>query len=149
MTSPKGATIYIFMNMLVNRRFQELLRKVITEQYKPSALQFVPNIMLPLYISGCFSGIVIDCGFVQTEALAVIEGVPIKRSLDYLPIGASKVIFKALELYKESTPLSVTLKDLMESDFDTLNEICVGFSADEDECLQDSRTETRSGTRRR
>lgn len=137
------------MNMLVNRRFQELLRKVITEQYKPSALQFVPNIMLPLYISGCFSGIVIDCGFVQTEALAVIEGVPIKRSLDYLPIGASKVIFKALELYKESTPLSVTLKDLMESDFDTLNEICVGFSADEDECLQNSRTETRSGTRRR
>ena len=71
MTSPNNSNIYIFMKTLVNRRFQNLIKQVIKEQYKPNFLQFVPTIMMPLYISGCFTGIVIDCGFTQTEVLAV------------------------------------------------------------------------------
>jgi actin-related protein len=101
------------------------LKEVLREQYKPNFLQFIPSLTLPMYISGCFSGIVLDCGFSQTEIVAIVEGVPLKRTLDYLPIGGFQVLLKALELYKQSPTPSNTLLDMYENDLDSLSEVCV------------------------
>jgi actin-related protein len=71
LTSPNGSDIYITMNMLVNRRFQSLLYRVLKEQYKPAFVQFVPSMFMPIYITGMFNGLVVDFGFVHTEVIAV------------------------------------------------------------------------------
>lgn len=125
LASPTGNNIYIIMNMLVNRRFQHLLRDVLREQYKPNFVQFIPALTLPLYVTGCFSGIVVDCGFTQTEIMAVVEGVPLKKTLDYRTAGGLQVIMKALELYKQMDTVSRSLQETLETDFDTLSSICV------------------------
>ena len=72
MASPNGLSVIIFMNILVNRRFQQLIEKVLREVYKPELIQFLPSLYMPLYITGGFSGIVLDCGFTQTEVIAVV-----------------------------------------------------------------------------
>lgn len=125
LTTPNGNNIFIVMNMLGSRRFQRLLKEVLREQYKPNFLQFIPSLTLPMYISGCFSGVVLDCGFSQTEVLAIVEGVPLKRSLDYVPIGGLGVLLKTLQLYKESPVISNTLLEGFETDFDSLTEVAV------------------------
>lgn len=125
LTSPNGNNIFIVMNMLGSRRFQRLLKDVLREQYKPNFLQFVPSLTLPMYITGCFSGIVLDCGFSQTEVMAIVEGIPLKRTLDYAPIGGLKLLLKVLELYKQSPVISGTLLEAFETDLDALTEIAV------------------------
>jgi hypothetical protein len=74
LTSPNGCDIYVIMNMLVNRRFQGLLYRVLKEQYKPAFVQFVPALLMPIYITGMFNGLVVDFGFVHTEVIAVSFG---------------------------------------------------------------------------
>ena len=41
--SPNGGYIFLFMNLLVNRRFQQLIQRVLKEVYKPAFVQFFPS----------------------------------------------------------------------------------------------------------
>lgn len=100
---------------------------MLKEQYKPNFLQFVPTVTLPLYVSGLFSGIILDFGFSQTEILAVVEGIPLKGTIDFAPIGGLRIALDVLKAYKESGVVSNTLLDSFESDFDVLASICVGI----------------------
>jgi actin-related protein len=125
LTTPNGNNIFIVMNMLGSRRFQRLLKEVLREQYKPNFLQFVPSLTLPMYLTGCFSGIVMDCGFSQTEVMAIVEGVPLKRTLDYAPVGGLLALMKTLQLYKQSPIISNTLLEGFEKDLDSLTEVAV------------------------
>lgn len=122
------ASVYIFINMLSSRRFTSLLEQVITEQYNPASLQIVPTNLTPFYLSGFFSGVHLDVGFTQTEVLSVVEGIPIKQSLDYLPVGGLKLLSKCKQEYLQSPVLSNTLKELFETNLDMLADICVSLS---------------------
>lgn len=56
---------------------------------------FINNLFCPLYITGNYSGIVLDVGFTDTMILPVYDGNPQIQAFRFSPIGGLS-IFKDL-----------------------------------------------------
>ena len=69
----------------------------------------------------------------------MVEGVPLKKTLNYSPVGGLLVCMKALEIYKKMENVSLTLQDMIENDFDALSNICVA-QIDLEKSLQSTTT---------
>lgn len=69
---PEAKRIFICLNMIVNRVLIDMIMEILFKRYNAESLIFVPNNILPLYLTGNFSGLVVDSGLLDTQVLPVI-----------------------------------------------------------------------------
>lgn len=68
---PNGKSVLIGINLLANRDLIEMILNLMFRQYKIKQIVFLPNNILPLYMTASFTGLVIDAGFCDTQATPV------------------------------------------------------------------------------
>ena len=73
-TNPKEKCIVILESFYGSRKLTEALGHSCFKQFGTKCIYFILSNVLPLYVSGMDTGIVVDCGFQQCEIL------PISRS---------------------------------------------------------------------
>ena len=70
-TTPYDKRIYIGLNLLSSSTFSDMLMDILLNYLKVESILLLPNEVLPLYMSGFYSGLVIDCGFTDTRVMPV------------------------------------------------------------------------------
>jgi hypothetical protein len=63
------------MNYLFPCEFLDKICKVLFNSYNFLSIYILNSNSLPLYLTGCFSGIVLDSGFLETQIVAFDYGV--------------------------------------------------------------------------
>ncbi|KAL4451044.1 hypothetical protein ABPG74_021366 [Tetrahymena malaccensis] len=73
--------IYICKNHLIPHEFYDKLGAILFNKYEITKIQFVLNNSLPLYITGQLSGLVVECGYYDTQITPIYEGFPLMNCL--------------------------------------------------------------------
>jgi len=99
-------------NIMVNRDFINAFAKVAVHRFFITKIYFFLTNSLPLYISGLTTGIIIDCGYQETQITPIYEGYPIMKGFRFCPAGG-KAMSEALKerLTAENTPKLAELID--------------------------------------
>lgn len=72
--SLKGRSIALIYNYYSNEEIYNIIAYVLYNKFEVSKIAFFIGNVLPLYLSGYYSGFVIDLGYMQTTACAVYDG---------------------------------------------------------------------------
>lgn len=75
--SPKDRRVVILDSVLSPAQFRHALAFVLFKRLSVPSVSFVTDLVLPLYLTGLSSGIVLDLGFRSTRVLATFAGVPV------------------------------------------------------------------------
>ena len=108
---PTNRLIFIVCSMMVPKRFQYALQKVLLYKFKLNSVFFVNNLLCPLYLTGNYSGIVVETGFTDCMVLPVYDGSPIISAFKFSTIGGFSIFRDLLHYLKKDNP---------ESDFELL-----------------------------
>ena len=72
--SLKGRSIALIYNYYSNEEIYNIIAYVLYNKFEVSKIAFFVGNVLPLYLSGYYSGFLIDLGYMQTTACAVYDG---------------------------------------------------------------------------
>jgi actin-related protein len=72
--SPKEKSIVLIYNYFVQDEITNTIAKLLFKKFEVLKISFLVGNVLPLYITGHFSGMVVDAGFIQTTVAPVYEG---------------------------------------------------------------------------
>merc|ERR550525_544829 len=75
--SPKDRRVIICDQAYSPSQFHTALAFVLFKRLHVPSVAFVTDLVLPLYLTGLSSGIVIDCGHESTRVMATFAGIPV------------------------------------------------------------------------
>lgn len=87
----KNHRVLVCDNILLTYTWKRAVAVVLLQHLHVQSLAFVPSPFLCILATCRESGLVLDCGFKETRAVAVFNNTVIVPSLVYAPIGASTV----------------------------------------------------------
>ncbi|CEM33419.1 unnamed protein product [Vitrella brassicaformis CCMP3155] len=108
--NPKERRVIICDKVCSPRPMREAISKVLFEKLAVPAIHFVPDLLLPLYLTGLSTGIVIDCGYEETRILPICECVPLYSAFTTARVGGRHVdekLREALLAYAKENPSNV------------------------------------------
>jgi len=65
------------------RILTETLAEILYKSFNVKKVYFMMANSMPLYCTGLYSGLVIDCGFYETQILPIYEGFPLTKALKF------------------------------------------------------------------
>lgn len=90
--SPKDRRVVVCDAVYASEPFRNALAHVLFKRLAAPCISFVADLVLPLYLTGLSSGIVIDIGYSSTRVLATYAGVPVVSAFQTATPGARHVI---------------------------------------------------------
>lgn len=72
LVNPKDRPVIICENLFSSREVINILAKLLFSKYDAPKIFFFFENTLPLYVTGSFSGIVVDAGYLETHITPVI-----------------------------------------------------------------------------
>jgi len=91
LVNPKDRRVVVVENVLGPTLFRDTLAKVLFKHYEVSSVLFVPSHLVCLFSLGVRTGLVIDCGYKETTAIPVYEGVPILAAWQAQPLAGEAI----------------------------------------------------------
>uniref|UniRef100_A0A7S4Q439 Actin-related protein 8 n=1 Tax=Alexandrium monilatum TaxID=311494 RepID=A0A7S4Q439_9DINO len=88
--SPKDRRVVICDPVRVPSQFRSALVHVLFKRLSVPAVSFVADLVMPLYLTGLHSGLVIDCGHEAARVMATFAGVPIISALTAAACGGRR-----------------------------------------------------------
>jgi len=98
--SPKDRRVVICDSIYSPVQFRNALATVLFKRFNVPSASFVADLVLPLYLTGLSSGIVVDCGFRSSRVLATFAGVPLISAYRTATVGGqlvSSTLFKEVK----------------------------------------------------
>jgi len=95
--NPKDRMIIFCEDTFMPREFVEAFAKVALKRFNIPKIYFFYNMMLPMYTTSSFTGIVVNCGYQDIQILPIYEGYPLKEGFVHLPAGGKKISRKLKE----------------------------------------------------
>lgn len=78
--NPSERNIFYVDNIMTPRILSESIGDILFNKFKVKKVFYVFSNSMPLYCTGLFSGVVIDCGFNETQVMPIYEGFPLMRA---------------------------------------------------------------------
>mmetsp|Transcript_50103 Transcript_50103/g.106570 ORF Transcript_50103/g.106570 Transcript_50103/m.106570 type:complete len:509 (+) Transcript_50103:197-1723(+) len=75
--SPKDRRVIVAEPVFAPTHFRNALAYCLFKRYNVPSASFVIDLVMPLYLTGLHSGLVIDCGHTSSRVLATLAGVPV------------------------------------------------------------------------
>ncbi|CAB4069590.1 ACTR10 [Lepeophtheirus salmonis] len=94
--NPKDRRVVIVESVIGYARFRNIFARVLFKHFEVLSVLFAPSHLMPLFLLGIRSGLVLDVGYSEAELIPVYEGVPILKAWQALPL-ASEVVQKSLK----------------------------------------------------
>lgn len=88
--SPKDRRVVVCDAARAPTQFRSALVHVLFRRLGVPAVSFVADLVLPLYLTGLSSGVVIDCGFEAARVMPTFAGVPILSALSAASCGGRR-----------------------------------------------------------
>lgn len=79
----KDKVLTLGLNTLFSKYYITEISKILIDKFNIKKLILVNNLLTPLYITGNYSGVIVDIGFTQISVLAVYNGLSIKETFKY------------------------------------------------------------------
>ncbi|KAM4664960.1 actin-related protein 10 isoform 1-T1 [Discoglossus pictus] len=112
LVNPRDRRVVLIESVLSPSHFRETLTRVLFKYFEVPSVLFAPSHLMSLLTLGVSSAMVLDCGYAESMALPIYEGIPILSCWGALPLGG-KAIHKELEtqLLELCTANTATAKD--------------------------------------
>jgi len=88
--------------------FRRALAFVLFKRLVVPSVSFVTDLVLPLYLTGLSSGIVVDCGHTSSRVLATFAGVPVLSAFSEAAAGGRHIQCRLRKLLQTSLPAAQT-----------------------------------------
>lgn len=95
----RGRSIILIYNYYCVEDFVNILAQVLFQKFEVSKIAFVVGNVLPLYLSGHFTGIVVDLGYWQSTATAVYDGYSLMHLGGYIGEGGRHASARVQKLF--------------------------------------------------
>ncbi|ORY02870.1 actin-domain-containing protein [Basidiobolus meristosporus CBS 931.73] len=115
LTDPKMRKVILCESPLFPVQLKQIIAKVLFENLQVPSISFVPTHLLALLTTGQTTGLVVDCGNLETTVLPIFDARPLYHSIQTTPL-AGKLLTKHLRTLINSycyvTPLQSPLERL-------------------------------------
>ncbi|ORY99029.1 actin-domain-containing protein [Syncephalastrum racemosum] len=91
LTDPKQRTVIVCESPMVPLRLKEMLARILFEHLQIPALCFAPSSLLALLTTGKTTGLVIDCGHLETTVLPIYCGRPLPMMVHATPLAGRAI----------------------------------------------------------
>eukprot|EP01066_Platyproteum_vivax_P014707 Platyproteum_vivax@DN6574_c0_g1_i1.p1 len=89
--NPKERKVVICDKIFSPRPFRDAIAHVLFQKMKVPCIMYICDALLPLYLTGIPSGLIIDCGYEATRILPLFHGVPLYHAAVVLDIGGRNI----------------------------------------------------------
>eukprot|EP00747_Dinoflagellata_sp_TGD_P166276 gnl/TRDRNA2_/TRDRNA2_188826_c0_seq1.p1 gnl/TRDRNA2_/TRDRNA2_188826_c0~~gnl/TRDRNA2_/TRDRNA2_188826_c0_seq1.p1 ORF type:complete len:478 (+),score=65.09 gnl/TRDRNA2_/TRDRNA2_188826_c0_seq1:65-1498(+) len=103
-TSPKDRRVVVCDQVASTMPFRRALAYVLFKRCAVPSITFVADLVLPLYLTGLNSGIVIDIGYSSSRVLATYAGVPIMSAFSVAGVGGRHVNARIRRFLQDGVP---------------------------------------------
>ncbi|KAI9258836.1 actin family [Phascolomyces articulosus] len=100
LTDPKQRTVVLCETPMMPIRIKEMIAKILFHRLQVPALCFVPSHLLALLTTGESTGLVIDCGHLETTVLPIYFARPLMTSVQMTPLAGRAVTETLRDLLK-------------------------------------------------
>lgn len=90
-TKPDERRVIIIEDFVANTLMRSAIAHVLFDLLNVPSAAFAPSLVLALSTTGVGSGIVVDIGLAETRVLPIVQGSPVSRAFQTLPVGAAAV----------------------------------------------------------
>ena len=129
--NPKERSVVIIENLMSPRALIDSIAHVLLRSYQVRSVYFFLGNAMPLYASGVDTGLIVDCGFQQSQILPIVRsrlcseafevcyaacGVNIEKEMNYNLVYDNKESFKAgaTQFNEQGLPLFNFPKEVLE-----------------------------------
>lgn len=102
--SPKDRRVVVCDSAFAPSAFRSALAFVLFKRFSIPSIAWVVDLVLPLYLTGLNSGIVVDCGYESTRVLATFAGVPILSAYGETACAGRHVNARLRKSLREALP---------------------------------------------
>jgi len=88
LVNPKERRVVVVESLLSPTIHRNTIARVLFKHYEVPSVLFAPSHLVALFTLGLPSGLVLDCGYNESLALPVYEGVPMLKAWEALPLAA-------------------------------------------------------------
>ncbi|GJJ70787.1 actin-related protein 10 [Entomortierella parvispora] len=107
LTDPKQRKVIICESPLAPIALKESIAKVLFEKLQVPSVSFTPNHLLALLTTGTATGLVIDCGHLETTVLPIYSSRPLMPFIRTTPRAGKFLSTHLKQLLKEKCPISL------------------------------------------
>ncbi|KAI9498743.1 actin family [Zychaea mexicana] len=100
LTDPKQRTVVLCESPMMPIRIKEMIANILFHRLQVPALCFVPSHLLALLTTGESTGLVIDCGHLETTVLPIYFARPLITAVQMTPLAGRAVTESLRELLK-------------------------------------------------
>lgn len=93
LVNPKERRVVICESMFKSINTRNVIADVLFKHFHIVSIVFVPSHLLALYSCGVTTGLVVDCGYLETSVVPIYEQVPVLKAIEYVNL-AGKAIHK-------------------------------------------------------
>eukprot|EP01067_Filipodium_phascolosomae_P006414 Filipodium_phascolosomae@DN4677_c0_g1_i1.p1 len=115
-SNPKERKVVICEKLFSPRPFRQALAEVLFEKMKVPSILFIQDALLPLYLVGVSSGLIVDVGYEYTRIIPLFHGVPLYEAYVEAKVGGQNIdmrLHKILIEYAEKDDKSPELLHLI------------------------------------
>eukprot|EP00096_Caligus_rogercresseyi_P014589 TRINITY_DN7099_c0_g1_i1.p1 TRINITY_DN7099_c0_g1~~TRINITY_DN7099_c0_g1_i1.p1 ORF type:complete len:374 (-),score=113.44 TRINITY_DN7099_c0_g1_i1:40-1161(-) len=103
--NPKDRRVVLVESVIGVACWRDVLAKVLFRHFEVLSVLFAPSHLMPLFLLGVKSGLVLDVGYSEAQLIPVYEGVPVLKAWQALPL-ASEAVQKSLRSALDNNNLS-------------------------------------------
>ncbi|KAJ3088322.1 hypothetical protein HK102_009040 [Quaeritorhiza haematococci] len=91
LTDPKQRKVILCENPLLPVAVKKVIIKVLFENLQVPSITFIPTHLLSLLSMGRNTGLVVDCGYLETSVLPIFDGRPLIHKIQTIPLAGQAV----------------------------------------------------------
>ncbi|KAG9295204.1 hypothetical protein G9A89_006185 [Geosiphon pyriformis] len=96
LTDPKQRKVVLCESPMMPLKLKQLIAKVLFENLQVPSISFAPSHMLALLTTGCTTGLVVDCGHLETSVMPTFSARPLNPFIRTTPL-AGRALTQRLE----------------------------------------------------
>ncbi|KAI9355401.1 actin-domain-containing protein [Zopfochytrium polystomum] len=100
LTDPKQRKVILCENPLLPLKLKRMIAAILFDILQVPSITFMPSPMLALLVTGKMTGLVIDCGHMETTVTPIYDGRPLLHLLQSAPLGGEAVTGRLKNLMK-------------------------------------------------
>ncbi|KAJ3417476.1 Actin- protein 10 [Chytridiales sp. JEL 0842] len=100
LADPKQRKVIVCENTLMPMPIKQLVADILFNTLKVPSVSFLPSAVLALFTSGKSTGLVIDCGHLETTVLPIYDGRPLIPLMQTIPLAGDSVTGRLKTLIK-------------------------------------------------
>ena len=91
LVNPKERRVVICESMFKSVNTHNTIAEVLFKHFHIVSIVFVPTHLLALYACGVETGLVVDCGYLETSVVPIYEQVPVLKAIEYVNLAGKAI----------------------------------------------------------